>query len=205
MKLHQLATHVEEKCPHCGRPKGDTIHLIWKCPAFAHIRFKNAPRPEQLIVEACPAYFLLGIPGAFPALPSDWFAVPLPQSESKIEASFGLGLKAQPKKTFDCDDFVHDLGDEIAGLNYLQAAAKLLQVPCIDYCPRMSPVEGSPPPPQTLGPMGHAPGPTQAISPPCHSGCGRLVHITSLLTASWQALRSPLMCLMAKWGICALA
>ena len=98
MKLHQLATHIEEKCPHCGHPKGDTIHLIWQCPAFAHIRFKNAPRLEQLIVEACPAYFLLGIPGAFPALPSDWFALPLPQSEFKIDGSFGLGLKSQPKK-----------------------------------------------------------------------------------------------------------
>ncbi len=146
VKLHQLATHIEEKCPHCGHPKGDTIHLIWQCPAFAHIRFKNAPRLEQLIVEACPAYFLLGIPGAFPALPSDWFAVPLPPSESKIDGSFGLGLKSQPKFFFDCADFVQNSGDEIAGLNYLQAAAKLLQVPCIDSCPRMTHVEGSPPP-----------------------------------------------------------
>ncbi len=146
VKLHQLATHIEEKCTRCGHPKGDSIHLIWQCPAFAHIRFKNAPRLEQLIVEACPAYFLLGIPGAFPALPSDWFAVPLPQSESKIDGSFGLGLKSQPKTIFDCADFVQKSGNEIAGLNYLQAAAKLLQVPSIDFCPRMTPVEGNPPP-----------------------------------------------------------
>ena len=100
VRLHQLATHIDEKCPHCGHPKGDTTHLVWKCPAFKHIRFQNAPRLEQLIVEACPAYLLLEVPGAFPAEPSDWFAKPLPQSESEVAYSFGLGLKAQPRKVF---------------------------------------------------------------------------------------------------------
>ena len=42
VKLHQLATHIEEKCPHCGHPKGDTIHLIWQCPALKLIRLKKS-------------------------------------------------------------------------------------------------------------------------------------------------------------------
>ena len=132
--------------PHCSHPRGDTTHLIWQCPTFKHIRFKKAPRLEQLIVEACPAYFSLGIPGAFPALPSDWFAQPLPQSESNVEFTFGLGLKFQPKKVFEYADFVQASGDDLEGLNYWQASAKLLQLPSLDFCPRMAPVRGCPPP-----------------------------------------------------------
>ena len=64
-------------------------------------------------MEACPAYLLLGIPGAFPAEPSDWFALPLPQSESDVAYSFGLGLKSQPRKVFDCTEFVKNSGDEL--------------------------------------------------------------------------------------------
>ncbi len=37
VKLHQLATCIDERCPHCGHPKGDTIHLIWQCSAFKRI------------------------------------------------------------------------------------------------------------------------------------------------------------------------
>ena len=132
--------------PHCGHPKGDTIHLIWQCPTLKHIRFKKAPRLEQLIVEACPAYFLLGIPGAFPALPFDWFAQPLPQIQSNVEFSFGLGMKFQSKKVFDYAYFVKAFGEDLVGLNYLQASARLLQQPSLDFCPRMAPIRGCPPP-----------------------------------------------------------
>ena len=97
-------------------------------------------------MEACPAYLLVGIPGAFPALPPDWFAQPLPQSESEVAFSFGLGLKSQPRKVFDCSEFIKTSGDDIDGLNYLQASAKLLQLPSLDFYPRMTPVRGRPPP-----------------------------------------------------------
>ena len=119
--------------PIAAIPKGDTVHLIWHCPAFKHVRFKKAPRLEQLIVDACPAYLLLGIPGAFPALPSDCFALPLPQNQSNVDHSFGLGLKFQPKDEHDFAAFVKANADELAGLNYLQASARILQQPCLDF------------------------------------------------------------------------
>ena len=77
-KLSLFQSEHDGCCHLCGACNANLTHIIWHCPALAHIRATTTKAALQLIVESTPAHIFLGIPSALNASLDHQFFQPVP-------------------------------------------------------------------------------------------------------------------------------